>query len=357
MLNKLYLFARLWTAFYYQGCCLFHLPWKSLHQWKYLRCSRDDQRLSKRYFSGFVFARPKPTKENVQVVDCQYSQKVNYRVVDSQCCGLLRTVARKFSIGGICVSAGKLCFCAGTWSVVWGAKPTKAPVATDWDCYVARTTELCNSLGGSISFGCIESCIVGRLLREKKYKNVCEVFSGALTTQKQTMRDNVFMQLLWKSHFLVMWYGKLTNQLTIYNSVEGFEPDLLSAVQNNLVKPLSTFCTSEPLLKSDRFVFQSDTSSCGACVYYTIDAIAVGMLERHIKPFRVNDYRMWVVHVRVLRGLKFLVRSRMSLRNLASSAPHSSNAHPPRRPSQPAPAPHFFSLKSAPVRKLLKSHN
>ena len=36
------------------------------------------------------------------------------------------------------------------------------------DCYVARTTALCSSLGESISFGCIESCFVGQMLCEKK---------------------------------------------------------------------------------------------------------------------------------------------------------------------------------------------
>ena len=63
------------------------------------------------------------------------------------------------------------------------------------------------------------------MLCEKKYKNVDKAFSGALTSQMKTMRDNVFMPLLWKSHFLVMWYKKLTSQLTIYNSVEGFDPE------------------------------------------------------------------------------------------------------------------------------------
>jgi len=38
------------------------------------------------------------------------------------------------------------------------------------DCYVARTTELCSSLGESISFGSIESCIVGKMLCEKNRK-------------------------------------------------------------------------------------------------------------------------------------------------------------------------------------------
>jgi len=44
---------------------------------------------------------------------------------------------------------------------------------------------------------------------------------------------------------------------------------------------------------------------------------------------------------------------------LSAPAPdlHSSNSHPPRRPSQPAPAPHFFGLQPAAVRKLLKTHN
>ena len=38
------------------------------------------------------------------------------------------------------------------------------------DCYDARTSELCNSLGESISFGCIESCIVVQMLCEKNIK-------------------------------------------------------------------------------------------------------------------------------------------------------------------------------------------
>ena len=37
--------------------------------------------------------------------------------------------------------------------------------------------------------------------------------------------------------------------------------------------------------------------------------------------------------------------------------PHTANQHPPRRPSQPALAQHFFGLKPAPVWKLLKTHN
>jgi len=59
---------------------------------------------------------------------------------------------------------------------------------------------------------------------------------------------------------------------------------------------LSIFCTSEPLLKTDRLVFQSDTSGCGACVCCTIDAVAAGILIRHIRPFTVNEYRIWVVY-------------------------------------------------------------
>jgi len=134
------------------------------------------------------------------------------------------------------------------------------------------------------------------MLREKKYENVDKAFSGALTTQTESMRDNVFMPLLWKFHFLVMWYEKLTNQFTIYNSVEGFDPDLLSAVQKKLVKLFPTCCLSEPLLKTDRLVFQSDISSCGACVCYAIDAVAAGILKRYIRPFTVNESRMWVVY-------------------------------------------------------------
>ena len=29
---------------------------------------------------------------------------------------------------------------------------------------------------------------------------------------------------------------------------------------------------------------------------YTIDAVAAGILKRHVRPFTVNEYRMWVVY-------------------------------------------------------------
>jgi len=159
--------------------------------------------------------------------------------------------------------------------------------------WIATLPEQLSYATRSISFGCIESCIVGQMLCEKNIKMLTKHFRE-LWPHKRKQCVTMFL-CQWKSHFLVMWYEKLTNQLTIHNSVKGFDPDLLSAVQKKLVKLLSTLCTSEPLFKTDRLVFHSDTSGCGACVYYTIDAVAAGILKRHMRPFTV-EYRMWVVY-------------------------------------------------------------
>ena len=89
-------------------------------------------------------------------------------------------------------------------------------------------------------------------------------------------------------------------------------------------------------------------------------------LSKHKMTRNTRNLEEWLpayayARNRVLRGLKFFVRSRRNLRNLARSRPapaHFQPASAPQTiPTRTRRAPHSFGLKPAAVRKLLKTHD
>jgi len=80
----------------------------------------------------------------------------------------------------------------------------------------------------------------------------------------------------------------------LYDSTSPFDTYLVSSAKRFLLSLLSNFCSSAPALKVDLVVEQKDSSSCGACVCYTADAIASNILEVHRSDFHADDYRMWI---------------------------------------------------------------
>jgi len=103
------------------------------------------------------------------------------------------------------------------------------------------------------------------------------------------------MPELLKRHFLLLWYCKKNNEVILYDSTSPVDTYLVSSVEKFLLSLLSNFCSSPPALKVDHMVEQKDSSSCGACVCYTADAIASNILEVHHSDFHADDYRMWIL--------------------------------------------------------------
>ena len=163
------------------------------------------------------------------------------------------------------------------------------------DSYIARTTELCNSLQSSIKFGCTECMTIVQVLQGKKFKNISKSFADILTEPCGSLRDHVFMPVLWKHHFLLLWYCKKNNEVILYDSTSPVDTYLVSSVEKFLLSLLSNFCSSPPALKVDHMVEQKDSSSCGGCVCYTADAIASNILEVHHSDFHAGDCRMWIL--------------------------------------------------------------
>jgi len=51
-----------------------------------------------------------------------------------------------------------------------------------------------------------------------------------------------------------------------------------------------------PVLQHGQLTLQTDLSSCGVCVPYTIDEIASRSLNLHHAPFCVDDFRAWMAY-------------------------------------------------------------
>jgi len=105
-------------------------------------------------------------------------------------------------------------------------------IANVVDCYVAWTTELCNSFH---QFWVHRILHCGADAVRKKYKNVDKALSWALTTQTKTMRDNVFMPVEISFSCDVVWETDQSIDHTQF--CERF-------------RPRSAFCCSEKISKT-----------------------------------------------------------------------------------------------------------
>ena len=63
------------------------------------------------------------------------------------------------------------------------------------DSYIARTSELRNSLQSSMKFGCIECMTLVQVLQGKKFKSIAKTFADMFTEPCGSLRDHVFMLL------------------------------------------------------------------------------------------------------------------------------------------------------------------
>ena len=103
------------------------------------------------------------------------------------------------------------------------------------------------------------------------------------------------MPVLWKRHFLLLWYCKKYNEVIMYDSTSPVYTYLVSSIKRFLLSLLSNFCSPPPSLKVDHMVEQKDSSSCGACACDNADAIASNILEVHHSDFHADDYRVWIL--------------------------------------------------------------
>ena len=63
------------------------------------------------------------------------------------------------------------------------------------DSYIARTSELCNSLQSPVKFGWTECMTLVQVLQGKKFKSIAKTFADILTEPCGSLRDHVFVQL------------------------------------------------------------------------------------------------------------------------------------------------------------------
>jgi len=118
-----------------------------------------------------------------------------------------------------------------------------------------------------------------QVLQGKKIKNIAKSFADILIEPFACLRDHVFRPVLWKCQFLLLWYCKKNNEVILYHSTSPVDTYLVFSVEKFLLSFLSNFCSSPPALKVAHMVEQKESSSCGAYVCYTADAIASNVLE------------------------------------------------------------------------------
>jgi len=146
---------------------------------------------------------------------------------------------------------------------------------------------------GSLFFGCIDCCSVDENLRSAfpQSGKSCPAITFHSTEIKVLLRQIIFFPVLWKRHFTVMWYSKSSSTLTLYKSTSDCDSALIQAIEKNMTVFLSSFHMPAPVLQHGELTLQTDSSSCGVCVCYTIGEIASRSLNLGHAPFCVDDVR------------------------------------------------------------------
>ena len=63
----------------------------------------------------------------------------------------------------------------------------------------------------------------------EKFKNIAKSFADMLTEPSASLRDHVFMPVLWKRHFPLLWYCKKNNEVILYDSTNPVDTYVVSS--------------------------------------------------------------------------------------------------------------------------------
>ena len=67
-------------------------------------------------------------------------------------------------------------------------------------------------------------------LEGKKFESIGKTFANILTEPCGSLGDHVFMPLLWKRHFLLLWFCKKDNEVILYDSTRPVDIYLVSSI-------------------------------------------------------------------------------------------------------------------------------
>ena len=110
-----------------------------------------------------------------------------------------------------------------------------------------------------------------------------------------------FFPVLWKRHI----HSNVPQQIKQYSDSIQFHQRLRQCAYSSYWKKYDSFFVfvwhaSAVVLQHGQLTLQSDSTSCGVCVCYTMDEIESRSMHLRHAPFCVNDFRAWMAKKNML---------------------------------------------------------
>ena len=170
----------------------------------------------------------------------------------------------------------------------------------------------------SEKFGSL-SCDDFALIQRDSVRNKFAFCTSVLDKKKKKLRANVFVPFLHRQHFLLLWYCKKNNCITLIDSISQDHSLLkqkMVVFQNFLKTFMDINVSNKTTFTTTSIVKQTDCNSCGVCVCIAAEMICeavIGDNEIDIKNFvsvpNISDYRyslLWLtIYTEILQKLIF----------------------------------------------------
>ena len=156
----------------------------------------------------------------------------------------------------------------------------------------------------SEKFGSL-SCDDFTIIQQDLVRNKIAFCSSVLEKNEKQLRANVFVPFLQRKHFMLLWYCKKRNCITLIDSINqdhSFLKQEMFVFVNFLKYFMDTKVSSETTFITTSFVKQTDCNSCGVSVCIAAEMICKTVIESDntdvtcISAPNISDYRYSIAY-------------------------------------------------------------
>ena len=169
------------------------------------------------------------------------------------------------------------------------------------DAYLSLLVQKAN-LKKTEYFGSLDCDQSLMIIKKNSIKNKFIFASKILESKCTELRAIIYLPVLLNKHFVLFWFCKETNCLTLIDSNTKCESKIAVSSLHTLAEFLKSFVggNKQIAMKQSTFIEQPDSNSCGVCVCIAANMINKSVLcensANKITGPHVNDFRYTIMH-------------------------------------------------------------
>lgn len=173
------------------------------------------------------------------------------------------------------------------------------------DCYIFAIVKNSNLEVRAQEFGQLRTDDTACILRKSNFKIVYEFSRNILRNGTKELRNHIFLPFLFNSHFMVLWFDKKANCVTLIDSIARDRSHIISMIERPIMAFLDLFESNSLDMKFCQVTYATklDSSSCGVSVCMAVDIVCQAVknnVEPEVKNLaeaNIRQYRNWMAYM------------------------------------------------------------